>query len=68
MQVVASMVLAREATPQDASSFLTEVLQKTGLHLDLFKRLLDFAKGLTAKQGRSQDQPKVLGKAPQRKV
>ncbi|CAK0786938.1 hypothetical protein CVIRNUC_010152 [Coccomyxa viridis] len=51
MQGTADMAVRREATPQDASSFLARVFEKAGHHLDLFQSLSDFVGGVANHQG-----------------
>ena len=51
MQGTADMAVRREATPQDASSFLARVFQKAGAHLDIFQSLSDFVEGVATHQG-----------------
>ena len=52
MQGIADMAVRREATPQDASSFLDRVFQKAGTHLDIFQSLSDFVEGVSTHQGK----------------
>ena len=51
MQGIADMAVRREATPQDASSFLARVFEKAGHHLDIFQSLSDFVEGVATHQG-----------------
>ena len=51
MQATADMAVRKEATPQDASSFLAMVFEKTGQHLDIFQSLSDFVEGVKTHQG-----------------
>ena len=46
------MVVKREATPEDASSFLSEVFQQTDNHLNMFQSLQTFAQGIASQQGK----------------
>ena len=45
------MVLKREATPEDASSFLSDVFQQTDQHLNSFQSLTTLAEGIATGQG-----------------
>ena len=51
IQVVANMVTGREASPQDAHSFLSEVFQSTGQHLESFQQLTTLFEGIVKQQG-----------------
>lgn len=51
IHVAADIVLRREATPQDASSFLSEVFTQTGHQLDAFQSLCTLAEGIATGQG-----------------
>ena len=53
MQQAADMVLRREATPQDAHSFLSDVFTQTEHHLDSYGSLMTLAEGIASGQGRS---------------
>lgn len=54
IQVAADMVLRREATPQAASAFLSEVFTQTGHQLNAFQSLCNLAEGIASGQGASQ--------------
>ena len=49
--MVANMVTGREASPQDAHSFLSKVFQSTDQHLDAFQQLSAFFEGVVKQQG-----------------
>ena len=51
MDVTANMVVKREATPEDASSFLSDVFQQTDNHLNIFQSLQTLAEGIASQQG-----------------
>ncbi len=51
MQVVTNMAMGREATPQDANSFLAKVFDSTSQHLDSFQQLSTLFEGLVSHQG-----------------
>ncbi len=45
------MVMKREATPEDAGTFLSDVFQQTDKHLDMFQSLQSLAAGIVNQQG-----------------
>jgi hypothetical protein len=45
------MVTGREASPQDAQSFLSIVFQSTDQHLDSFQQLTTLFEGIVNQQG-----------------
>lgn len=51
MGIAANMVLKREAKPEDASSFLSDVFQQTDQHLNAFQSLTTLAEGIASQQG-----------------
>ncbi|CAL5229145.1 g12419 [Coccomyxa viridis] len=51
MGITANMVMKREATPEDAGTFLSDVFQQTDKHLDMFQSLQSLAAGIVNQQG-----------------
>lgn len=51
MDIAANMVVKREATPEDAGAFLSEVFQQTDSHLDTFQSLQTLAAGIANHEG-----------------
>jgi hypothetical protein len=52
MQVTADLILKREATPQDAASFLAKVFDHTEQHLNGFQKMTQLFEGIVRQQGK----------------
>ena len=52
MQVTADLIIKREATPQDAASFLAKVFDHTEQHLNGFQKMTQLFEGIVRQQGK----------------
>ena len=61
MQVTADLILKREATSQDAASFLAKVFEHTEQHLNGFQKMSQLVEGFVRQQGGERSCTQAIG-------